>query len=255
MTIANFLSRVRLVWSLSMHEILTQRKESFLGLVWPLLQACGLLVAFSLIRGDEIGVDRILSSYIGVLIWTTGATVLTSSLRILVANREVITHLVFPFSMLCVVDVTVKYVFFLIQLCIVSTLWFLLGPHEYWYLTLAYLAIYLVAFYLFLLAMAWIASVFGVALPDLSFLLPPVLVLLLALSPVFQRNVETMPWALRVFNESNPLSISVEVMFSTFGVMTGVPEAPVLFLAVSCVVVVGAWLVVGVFYREIPKVI
>ena len=199
--------------------------------------------------------DTILSTYLGVLIWTTASTVLISNLRILHVNRELITHIVFPFAILPVVDVTVKYIFFLVQILIAGSLWFVLSPHDQWYLAIFYLMIFLVAFYLALLALAWVASLFGVALPDLSFLLPPALLLLLALSPVFQRNAEALPWAVRVFNEINPLSVWVDVFYSTIGVGGTGPTAPLLFLAASVAAVAAARLLVTAFYREITKVI
>lgn len=259
MTVADVIRRVRLVLSLSRHEIRVQHKETFLGLawviLWPVLQAGGFLLAFNMMRGGASGTGAILSTYIGVLVWTTAAGVLVSNLSILKSNREMITHIVFSFSILSVVDVTVKYIFFLIQIGIAIALWLLLIPNDHWYLVLAYVPIYLVAFYLVLLAMAWVASIVGVALPDLSFFLPPVLILLLALSPVFQRSADAMPWIVRLSNEINPLSIWVDALYSTIDVAKTGPSAPVLFLAVSVVAVAAARFLVGVFYREMAKVI
>lgn len=255
MTIADFNRAARLTLNLAWHDIHTQRKESFLGLVWPVLQAGGLLLAFHLIRGGASGLETILSTYLGVLIWSTASTVLLSNLRILHTNRELITHIAFSFSILPVVDVTVKYFFFFIQILVAGTVWFLLVPHTQWYLALIYLAIYLVAFYLVLIAMAWMASILGVALPDLSFLLPPVLLMLLALSPVFQRGGDAMPRLIRVMNDINPLSTWVDVFYSTIGVAGTGPTAPLFFLASAIVAVAAARVLVVVFYREITKVI
>lgn len=259
MTVGEFTRSARLTLSLARHEIAAQRKESFLGLVWimlwPVVQAGGFLLAFHLIRGGASGIDTVLSTYIGVLVWTTAASVLVGNLGILKSNREMITQVVFSFSILPVVDVTVKYLFFLIQFCVALALWLLLVPNDHWYLVLAYLPVYLVAFYLVLLAMAWVASILGVALPDLSFLLPPVLVLLLVLSPVFQRDADAMPWIVRAFNEINPLAMWVEALYSTIDVAQAGPSAPVLFLASSVVAVAAARFLVGVFYREVAKVI
>ena len=259
MTAGEFTRAARLTLSLARHEIAAQHKESFLGVVWivlwPVVQAAGFLLAFHLIRGGVSGIDTVLSTYIGVLVWTTASSVLVSNLGILKSNREMITQVVFSFSILSVVDLTVKYLFFLIQFCVALALWFLLVPNDHWYLVLAYLPIYLVAFYLVLLATAWVASILGVALPDLSFLLPPVLVLLLVLSPVFQRSADALPWIVRGFNEINPLSMWVEALYSTIDVAKTGPSAPVLFLASSVVAVAAARFLVRVFYREMAKVI
>lgn len=261
MTIADTIRDARLTLSLARHEIAAQRKESFLGLVWivlwPVVQAGGFLLAFNLIRGGASAndLDTILSTYMGVLVWTTAASVLICNLGILKANREMITQIVFPFSILSVVDVTVKYLFFLIQFLIAVAIWLLMVPNDHWYLVLAYLPIYLVAFYCALLAMAWVASVFGVALPDLSVFLPPVLMLLLALSPVFHRNMGTLPWTIQGMNGINPLSRWVEVLYSTIDVSKTGPSAPVFFFAASLVAVAAVHLLVRGVYREMAKVI
>jgi len=241
--------------SLAWYELLTQRKESFLGLVWPLLQAGGLLLAFNLFRGGAGGLEIMLSTYLGVLVWTTASTVLISNLRILPANRELITHIVFSHAILSVVDVSVKYLFFVVQVLIGVAVWLALTHNAHWPLVLAYLPIYLLAFYLALLAMAWIASIIGAALPDLSFLLPPVLLLLLALSPVFQRTTEAVPWAVQLFNEVNPLSLWVDAFYATIDVTRTGPTAPLAFLAVALAAVALARFLVNVCYREITKVI
>jgi len=254
-TIADFKRAARLTMSLAWYELLTQRKESFLGLVWPLLQAGGLLLAFNLFRGGAGGLEIMLSTYLGVLVWTTASTVLISNLRILPANRELITHIVFSHAILSVVDVSVKYLFFVVQVLIGVAVWLALTHNAHWPLVLAYLPIYLLAFYLALLAMAWIASIIGAALPDLSFLLPPVLLLLLALSPVFQRTTEAVPWAVQLFNEVNPLSLWVDAFYATIDVTRTGPTAPLAFLAVALAAVALARFLVNVCYREITKVI
>lgn len=255
MTLADFKRAVRLTVSLAGYELLTQRKESFLGLVWPLLQAGGLLLAFNLLRGGAGGIEIILSTYLGVLVWTTASTVLISNLRILPANRELITHIVFPHAVLSVVDVSVKYLFFVVQVLVGVAAWLAVVPNDHWPLVLAYLPIYLLAFYLALLAMAWTASIIGAALPDLSFLLPPVLLLLLALSPVFQRTTEAVPWVLRIFNEINPFSLWVDTFYATIDVARTGPAAPFAFLAAALAAVALARFLVNVCYREITKVI
>jgi ABC-type polysaccharide/polyol phosphate export permease len=255
MTIADFTRAARLTMSLAWYDILTQRKESFLGLVWPMLQAGGLLLAFNLFRGGTGGIEIILSTYLGVLVWTTASTVLISNLRILHANRELITHIVFSHPILSVVDVSVKYLFFVVQILVGVAAWLVLTHNDHWPLVLAYLPIYLLAFYLALLAMAWMASIVGAALPDLSFLLPPTLLLLLALSPVFQRTAESVPWAVRIFNEINPLSLWVDAFYATIDVTRTGPTAPLAFLTAALVAVVLARFLVTICYREITKVI
>jgi lipopolysaccharide transport system permease protein len=260
-TLRDYARVLRLAAGLAKHEIRAQHKETFLGLawliLWPVFQAGGFLIAFRLIRGDSNlgGPETVVSTYIGVLIWSTASSILISNLRILNANRETITQMTFPYSLLSLVDVTVRYLFFFIQFLIAIVIWLIMVPNDQWYLVILYLPIYLVAFYCALLAMAWVASVFGVALPDLSFILPPVLMLLLALSPVFQRNSETLPWFVQVMNKTNPVSQWVEAVYSTIDVAKTGPSAPVLFFAASIVSLVVVRLLVRTVYRELAKVI
>jgi lipopolysaccharide transport system permease protein len=251
----------RLTLGLAKHEIRAQHRETFLGLawviLWPLLQAGGFLMAFWLVRGGggAISLETALSAYIGVLVWTTASNVLISNLGILKANRETITQIAFPYSILSVVDVSVKYLFFLIQFLIAIVIWLVMVPNDHWYLVVIYLPVYVAAFYCALLAMAWLASVFGVALPDLSFFLPSVLMLLLVLSPVFQRDAGVLPGPIQAMNEMNPLSQWVEVLYSMIDVAKTGPSSPGFFLVAAGGAVVVVHLLIRAVYREMAKVI
>jgi lipopolysaccharide transport system permease protein len=261
MTGADFLRQARLTLSLARLELDSQRKDTFLGLawfvLWPAAQAGGFLLVFHLIRGGNAYTDSaaIAAAYLGVLIWSTAVSVLMSNLGILKHNREMITHIRFPFAILPVVDVTVKYLVFLVQLLIAVLLWLVLVPNDHWPWVLAYLPLYLVAFYCVLVGMAWLASLIGVAAPDCTFVIPPVSVLLLALSPVFQPDAGALPWLVQRINDLNPLSAWVSAFYATVGIPNARPAAPVFFLcgAVAALVLVRA--VVGVFYRNVAKVI
>ncbi len=243
------------------HEILAREKDAVPGLawniLWPLLLAGGFLMAFNLARGgsNQTGAETFLSTYLGVLTWTTGSAVLMSNLNVWKPNRVAITDIAFSFTVLSVVDVTVKYIFFLVQLFIGVAIWLILIPHDQWYLVLAYLLVYILALYLALLTMAWVASMVGAVTPDMSSYLPPVLLVLLALSPIFQHNGDALPWIIRLFNELNPLAIWATVLYSTIDVAKSGPTPPVLFLVVSMVAVVIGRLAVRRFYSHMAKVI
>lgn len=261
MTGAHWLRQARLTLSLARLELDSQRKETFLGLtlfvLWPAVQAGGFLLVFHLLRGGNAYTDAasIAATYLGVLIWSTAVSVLMSSLGVLKVNRELITHIRFPFAILPVVDVTVRYVLFLAQLLVAIVLWLVLVPNDHWPLVLAYLPLYLIAFYCVLVGMAWLASLVGVAAPDCAFVIPPLSVLLLALSPVFQPDAEALPWLIQRINDVNPLSIWVSAFYATVGIPHASPAAPVVFLVGAIIAVVLARAVVSVFYRNVAKVI
>src|SRR5919108_410712 len=102
MMLSEFTRSVRLTWNLAGHEIATQRKDSFLGVLWivlwPLVQAGGFLLAFHVVRGGPTGLETVLATYLGVLAWTTASSVLVGNLGILKSNRDMITQVVFSFS-------------------------------------------------------------------------------------------------------------------------------------------------------------
>jgi lipopolysaccharide transport system permease protein len=246
---------------LARYEIRAQRQETFLGLLWlvlwPVAQAGGFLAAFQLARGGGLQLDgpALLAAYFGVLIWTTASGVLTANLTILKANRDLIAQVVFPAPILSVVDVTTRFVYFLAQLAVALGLWIALAPDGPWPAVLLSLLCYLAGLYLALLAMAWLVSIFGVVLPDLSFMLPPVLTLLLVLSPVFQPKTASLPQAVQMLNGINPLSWWVTAWQAAVGVADGGPHPPWLFAAGSAVAVVVVWAIVKRFYPEAMKVI
>lgn len=251
----------RLTANLARVEFDSQRKETLLGLIWvvlwPMLQVAGFLLVFHFVRGGSRQTDSavILTAYLGVLVWSTAVGVLMSNLRILSANRELITHIRFPVSILSVVDVTVKYVMFLVQLVVALGIWLAMVPTDQWYLALAYLPLYLIAFYCVLVVVAWLSSLAGLAVPEVASILPPMLVVLLALSPVFQPDPHALPWIIQRINDVNPFSMLVSVFYATIGLSQAGPSAPISLLAGSLVAVVCAHSLVSVFYRNVARVI
>jgi ABC-type polysaccharide/polyol phosphate export permease len=251
----------RLTWNLARIEFDAQRKETVSGLIWvalwPLLQVGGFLLVFHFVRGGSRHTDSaaILAAYLGVLVWSAAVTVLMSNLRILSANRELIMHIRFPITILSIVDVTVKYVLFLVQLVVALGIWLAVVPNDQWYLALAYLPLYLVAFYCALVVMAWLASLIGAAVPEVASIIPPMLVVLLALSPVFQPDLEALPWMIQRLNDVNPFSIWVSAFYATIGVSPAGPSAPIMLLGSSLIAVACARVLVDLFYRNVARVI
>ena len=261
MMLKDWLGYARLTLSLARIELDAQRKETFLGLVWvvlwPVLQAGGFLLVFHLIRGGsrQTGAEAILATYLGVLIWSTAVAVLMSNLRILTLHRDLILHIRFPFSILSVVDVTVKYVVFLPQLLVALVCWAALVPGVRWDALVLYLPLYLVAFYCALIVTAWLASLIGLAAPEVTHILSPALVVLLALSPVFQPDPGSLPWIVQWVNELNPLALWVSAFYATLGISGTGPRAPLLFLATALLALAAVRALVGICYRDVAKVV
>lgn len=249
------MKQVRLLVELTRQELKSQRKETFLGLVlmviWPFIQAGGFLLAFTLIRGGSFQ-QSLLVTYLGVLVWSTSALIITTSAAFFAKNAELIRHLVFPFHLIVATEVNVKYLFFLVQ-ALIGGAFFVVTRHENdWPLGFFSVVIFSISVYLLLLGLAWLFSLIGAVVPDLVLALPALLTLLLALSPVFQFGTG-LPRALEVFNQFNPLSIAVNAFYQAIGAR-GEVAVPWLFglgcLLFFLIVRVG----VKKIYRELAKI-
>ena len=209
------------------------------------------------LRGSTgaISIRAMLATYLGVLVWSTFVGVIMANLGILQAHREMIVHIRFPFIVLPVVDVTVKYLTFLVQLLIGVGLWLLLVPHPTWGLMLADVVVFVVIFYLALIATAWVVSLLGLAAPDLSFILPPAFLILLTLSPVFHFGQDSLPYFVQQINNLNPLSFVVSSWYAVIDVYETGPQLPWAFLIGTVIVLAGAYKFATVMYREVAKVL
>jgi ABC-type polysaccharide/polyol phosphate export permease len=114
------------------------------------------------------------------------------------------------------------------------------------------LLVFLIGSYLLLLGLAWLFSLVGAVVPDLVLALPALLTLLLALSPVFQFG-STVPVALQVFNDINPLSIAVESFYGAIGAR-GEVEIPWIFSGVCALFFLVIRFGVKKIYRELAKI-
>lgn len=219
--------------------------------VWPFIQAGGFLLAFSLIRGGTFG-QSLLVTYLGVLVWSTSALVITSSAAFFSKNSELIRHLAFPFHLIVATEVNVKYIFFVVQALIGGVFFVVTESGSQWPKGLAALLVCCAGIYLLLLALAWVFSLIGAVVPDLVLALPALMTLLLALSPVFQSGND-IPRALEIFNAVNPLSVAVTAFFDAIGAR-GEVEIPWVFATVCLAAFLLVRLGVKKIYRELAKI-
>ena len=82
----------------------------------------------------------------------------------------------------------------------------------------------------------------------------PWFMLLLALSPVFHRDLAAMPYEIALLNSINPLSQVVMALYGALGI-TGPVEPPYAMLAVALVVFVTARMMIRRAYQEIAKIV
>lgn len=256
----HILKMAQLVLNLTWHELRAQRKDTLLGwgwvVLWPILQAAGLLFAVNVLRGNTSipSIRAMLITYLGVLVWTTSVGVIVSSLGLLQAHRDMILHIRFPFIVLPIVDVTVKFATFLIQLLIGVSLWLWLVPQVAWPLILVYAIVFVVSFYFALVTTAWITSLLGLAVPDLSFILPPAFLLLLTISPVFHLGAN-LPPAAQYIDTLNPLSFFVSSWYAAIDAQAVGAHVPWTFLLATMCVLPAAYKISTAMYREVGKVL
>lgn len=246
-----------LLYELGVHELQAQRRETFLGLVWmvvwPMVQAGGFLIAFNIIRGVAL-TDNVLITYLGVLVWSSAAISFTSSLAFLSRNVALLKYLAFPFHLIVVNDVNIRYLFFLAQMILVSGIYLAMNDGVAIWPAIGSLALFLVALYFLSLAAGWFGSLLGAAVPDMALALPAILMLLLALSPIFHRDLSALPWQLQLLNQVNPLSQIVLSLYDCIG-LYGEIRPPIGLAASSIAFFAIMRFGMRRLYQEIAKVV
>ena len=236
------------------YELSTQHRETLLGLattaLWPLVQTFALLLAFGGARSG--GLAGWITTYLGVLVWNAAAGVIASNLAIFRTNRELITQIVFPFYNLSVVDVTVRYLFSLSQVVVaLVVLWAVSVPVGA--AGIVALLVFALCYYCALVAFGWLSSLLGTLLPDLSFIVPALLVMLLVLSPIFHPASHSA--ALDIVNQVNPLAQWTHYFYAALGARTlspGLLLPPILYAGA---LVFLAGMAVRYAFRELAKII
>ena len=90
-----------LLWVLTLRDIRVRYKQTFLGVLWVIIQPIFMMVFFALIFGrfagmPSDGVPYPLFAYAGLLPWTFFSNALNSSANSLVGNASLITKVYFP---------------------------------------------------------------------------------------------------------------------------------------------------------------
>lgn len=248
---------IRVVWTLAKFELLAQRRETALGLlwtfVWPFVQAGGFLLAFNLIRSKTFAFEDLLITYAGVLVWTGFSSLILGSAQILKNNFDMIRYLSFPFHFVVSADALVKFLFFGLQVVlVVLALWWLKGFSA---LSLFAVLAFIISCWLLFLSLSWLLSVLGVVIPDVTVALGPILTLLLALSPIFHGPLAGMTGWDYAINIANPLTHLVESFYAALG-LAGRPVAmPWGLMTVAVALAFIMRFSVRRLYQELAKIV
>jgi lipopolysaccharide transport system permease protein len=111
------------------------------------------------------------------------------------------------------------------------------------------------ALFMFLVALGWLASLVGAVIADIAVVLPSILMLLLALSPIFHRDQAAQPQALQILNQINPFNWYITTLYGLLDNQAGMIEQALLLLGASALFLLFALLVIKRAYKEIAKLI
>lgn len=237
------------------YELSALHRETLLGLattvLWPLVQTFALLLAFSGFSSGGLGTW--IASYLGVLVWSAASGVINSNLSIFRTNRELITQIVFPFYYLSIVDVTIKYLFSLCQITVALIVLFAISHPVNIGASIFALLIFAIFYYCALIAFGWLASLLGTLLPDLSFIVPAMLFMLLVLSPIFHPITQSR--ILHLINLCNPLTHWTGFFYAALKATTLNPHLLLSPVVYSGVLFLIAGMAVHYAFRELAKII
>jgi lipopolysaccharide transport system permease protein len=178
-----------LLWSFAVRELSIRYKQTFLGLLWAILQPLSQMLVFTIVFGrvahlDSSGIPYPLFYYVALLPWTLFSGSLGQAIPSLVGASDLINKVYFPRMVIPLSSILVAGADFLVSsvLCTVIMIWY----HDKVHLTL-------LAFYVFPLLAILICFTAGVCLffaglnvfyRDIRYALPLVLQLWIYVVPV-----------------------------------------------------------------------
>lgn len=207
----------QLLSSLFHHAIQSRYRNSWAGLLWPVLMPIFLIGVFSFVFGyvmplkwasaDDLQVSFPLFLFSGLVVFTFFSDVVNQAPATLLENVNLVKKVVFPLEMLCVAKVLVATLFFLINLGVFLAFLMFSGiypdPVDLIYLLLV------VPFALFLIGLSWFLASLTVYVRDIMHITGIIVSAIMFLSPVFF-PLSTAPELVQSTMLLNPLSILIE---------------------------------------------
>jgi lipopolysaccharide transport system permease protein len=183
---------------------------SFYTALFPL--AMYVLVFFFIARVQVPGVsspwEYLVFVYSGLVPWLFFSRVTTESVPALSSSLDLLRQAIFPMEAISIVDVSERFVHFLLQTAVLVLIACVAGPGLSPRLLLLPVACGLL--YLFCLGLAWIVSLVGFYLQDLKEILSTLTQFLIFVTPVLYAR-ENAPSRLHVLFDLNPLTHVVNV--------------------------------------------
>lgn len=207
----NIFTYLPLIKHLAKREIIVRYKQSFLGIIWiiinPFMQMLIMSFVFSYVFKYEFkGVPYPLFMYAGLLPWVLFSSSLTSGMGALIEGAGLLKKIYFPREVLILATLLAKtFDFFLSFFVFVTMMIFYHIPFTWHALLL--IPILLIQF-VFMYGVSMILAVLNLFYRDIQYLVGLVLTLLFYLTPVVYQ-VESFPTKLRWIFQINPMSVFI----------------------------------------------
>jgi lipopolysaccharide transport system permease protein len=206
-----------LVYSLTRREILGRYRGSLMGILWsfftPLLMLVIYTFVFSVVFQARWGgttgsrTDFALVLFAGLMIFNLFSEMINRAPALILLNVNYVKKVVFPLEILPVVSLGTALFHFAISFLV----WFLftllfrgIPP-----LTILFLPLVLLPFFLVLLGASWMLASLGVYVRDISQVTGVLVTMSMFLSPLFY-SITALPEPYRLFIHLNPMTFIIE---------------------------------------------
>jgi lipopolysaccharide transport system permease protein len=253
--IANLARSWRVLWALTLIECRRKYAGAILGVLWyPLYSALLLgsycfvyLVVFRVRYKDFSTYEFVLFVFAALIPYLGFSEAVTAGLGSVKANLSLLRNAVFPIEFVPVKQVLAALVGLLISLAVLE-LMILPTAHRGWH-TL-YLVVPLVSLLFFCLAVVWVLSAVAVVVPDVTYVVNIMLLLLMFVSPI-GFSIDMVPSGARLLVYLNPLTYLMESFrFALLGIRALPIWTDALFLAAA----IGASAVSATFFRRMSPI-
>ena len=210
-------SHFYLIWQMTKREVLARYKGSALGLGWSLLYPLLLLATYTFVfrlifKARWPGVDDhpgnfALNIFAGLVLFNLFSELVGRAPRLVVDQPNLVKRVVFPLEVLPWVGAAGAY--FHAGLSMLVLLAGALLVQNYLPLSALAAPLIMLAMLPMLLFMGWLLAGFGVFLRDISQMIPPVLNVLMFLTPVLY-PASALPKGVQDWLGFNPLTLPIE---------------------------------------------
>lgn len=200
-----------LIYQLTMREIKSRYKQSFLGYAWvilnPFFQILVMTMVFSTImRIPSLGMPYPIFLYVALLPWTLFAQSLASSTGALVGNASLLKKIYFPREIFVISTIIAKVVDFLLASLVFILFMLYFHIKVDWHL-LWILPIFTIQM-LFTYGISLVMAAINLFYRDIQYLLNLILMLWMYLTPIIY-PVEMVPDRLRFVFSLNPMAVLI----------------------------------------------